>query len=205
MEDKFMSNINTNALFNIGYGLYIITAKDGKDNACIVNTVSQQTDSPLRVSVTINKQNLTHDMVKNTGIMNVHCLSEETPFAVFEYFGFQSGRNVDKFVSDHLKKSENGLIVLPDYSNAYFSLKVVQEVDLDTHTMFICEVTEAKVLSDKPTMTYAYYHANVKPKPQKSKGWVCKICGYVHESEELPSDFVCPLCKHGADVFEKIK
>lgn len=199
-----MSNINTNALFNIGYGLYIVTAKDDKDNACIVNTVSQQTDSPLRVSVTINKQNLTHDMVKNTGVMNVHCLTEDTPFAVFEYFGFQSGRDMDKFKSSHLKKSENGLIVLPDYSNAFFSLKVQQEVDLDTHTMFICEVTEAEVISDKPTMTYAYYHANVKPKPSTSKGWICKVCSYVYEGDELPKDFICPLCKHGADAFEKL-
>ncbi len=203
MNDK----INPTALFNIGYGLYIVTAKEGdKDNGCIVNTVTQLTDKKLRVAVTINKQNLTHDMVKNTGLLNVNCLTEETPFAIFEYFGFQSGRNVDKFVSPHVPRSDNGLVIQPDYSNAYFSLKVEQEVDLDSHTMFICEVTEAKVLSDKPTMTYSYYHANVKPKPvKKAKGWVCKICGYVYEGEELPEDFVCPLCKHGAEVFERIE
>ena len=201
------NNINPSALFNIGYGLYIVTAKDGdKDNACIVNTVTQLTDKKLRVAVTINKANLTHDMVKNTGVMNVMCLSEETPFEIFEYFGFQSGRDTEKFVTPNLKRAENGLVVIENYSNAYFSLKVEQEVDLDTHTMFICEVTEAKVVSDKPTMTYAYYHANVKPKPQnKSKGWVCTICGYVYEGEQLPDDFICPLCKHGKDAFERIE
>lgn len=201
------NNINPSALFNIGYGLYIVTAKDGdKDNACIVNTVTQLTDKKLRVAVTINKANLTHDMVKNTGVMNVMCLSEETPFEIFEYFGFHSGRDTEKFVTPNLKRAENGLVVIENYSNAYFSLKVEQEVDLDTHTMFICEVTEAKVVSDKPTMTYAYYHANVKPKPQKkSKGWVCTICGYVYEGEQLPDDFICPLCKHGTDAFERIE
>ncbi|MBQ8057308.1 MAG: flavin reductase [Ruminococcus sp.] len=202
-----MSNkINPTALFNIGYGLYIVTAREGdKDNGCIVNAVTQLTDKKLRVAVTINKANLTHDMVKNTGVMNVNCLTEETPFAIFEYFGFQSGRDVEKFVSPNLHRSENGLVIQPNYSNAFFSLKVEQEVDLDSHTLFICEVTEAKVLSDKPTMTYAYYHKNVKPKPEKkSKGWVCKVCGYVYEGEELPDDFICPLCKHGKDAFEKI-
>ncbi len=202
MSDK----INATALFNIGYGLYVLTARENdKDNACIVNTVTQLTDKKLRVAVTVNKQNLTHDMIKNTGVMNVNCLTEDTPFAIFEYFGFQSGRDTDKFVSQNVPHSENGLVIVPDYSNSFFSLKVEQEVDLDTHTMFICEVTEAKVLSDKPTMTYTYYYKNVKPKPaKKSKGYVCTICGYVYEGDELPDDFVCPLCKHGVDVFEKI-
>ncbi len=201
------NKINPTALFNIGYGLYIVTAKDGdKDNGCIVNTVTQLTDKKLRVAVTINKQNLTHDMVKNTGLLNVNCLTEETPFEIFEYFGFQSGKNVEKFVSPNLDRSENGLVTLP-YTNSFFSLKVEQEVDLDSHTLFICEVTEAKVLSDKPTMTYTYYHKNVKPQPKKtkSKGWVCTICGYVYEGDELPPDFICPLCKHGADAFERIE
>lgn len=202
MSDK----INPTALFNIGYGLYIVTAKEGdKDNGCIVNAVTQLTDKKLRVAVTINKANLTHDMIKRTGVMNVNCLTEETPFAIFEYFGFQSGRNVDKFVSPNLHRSDNGLVIQPDYSNSFFSLKVEQEVDLDSHTLFICEVTEAKVLSDKPTMTYTYYHKNVKPKPQKkSKGFVCTICGYIYEGDELPDDFICPLCKHGVDAFEKL-
>ena len=202
MNDK----INPTALFNIGYGLYIVTAREGeKDNGCIVNAVTQLTDKKLRVAVTINKQNLTHDMVKNTGVMNVNCLTEETPFEIFQYFGFQSGKDVEKFVSPNLHRSENGLVIQPNYSNSFFSLKVEQEVDLDSHTLFICEVTEAKVLSDKPTMTYTYYHKNVKPKPEKkSKGWVCTVCGYVYEGEELPDDFICPLCKHGVDAFEKL-
>lgn len=202
-----MSNINSTALFKIGYGLYIITAKEnGKDNACIVNTVMQLTNQKLRVAVTINKANFTHDMIKNTGMMNVMCLSEETPFEIFEYFGFHSGKDTEKFVTPNLQRSENGLVVIENYSNAYFSLKVEKEVDLDTHTMFICEVTETNILSDKPTMTYAYYHENVKPKPQKtSKGYVCTICGYVYEGEKLPEDFICPLCKHGADAFKKIE
>ncbi|MBE6825001.1 MAG: hypothetical protein E7513_06615 [Ruminococcaceae bacterium] len=203
MNDK----INKTALFNIGYGLYVVTAKEGsKDNGCIVNAVTQLTDQKIRVAVTINKQNYTHDMIKNTGMMNVNCLSEETPFAIFEYFGFKSGRDTEKFVSPNLNRSANGLVILPDYSNAFFSLKVEQEVDLDTHTMFICEVTEAQTLSSDPTMTYAYYHANVKPKPvKKSKGFVCTICGYVYEGDELPPDFICPLCKHGADAFKRIE
>ncbi len=202
MNDK----INPTALFNIGYGLYIVTAREGeKDNGCIVNAVTQLTDKKLRVAVTINKQNLTHDMVKNTGVMNVNCLTEETPFEIFQYFGFQSGKDVEKFVSPNLHRSENGLVIQPNYSNSFFSLKVESEVDLDSHTLFICEVTEAKVLSDKPTITYTYYHKNVKPKPEKkSKGWVCTICGYVYEGGELPSDFICPLCKHGVDAFEKL-
>ena len=199
--------INPTALFKIGYGLYIVSAKEGdKDNACIVNTVSQLTDKKLLVSVTINKANLTHDMVKNTGMMNVMCLSDEAPFEVFEYFGFHSGRDTEKFVTPNLQRSENGLVVIENYSNAYFSLKVEQEVDLDSHTLFICEVTEAKIVSDKPSMTYAYYHSHVKPQPQKkSKGYVCTVCGYVYEGDELPDDFICPLCKHGVDVFEKIQ
>lgn len=201
------SAINPSALFNIGYGLYVVTAKESdKDNACIVNAVTQLTDKNLLVGVTINKQNYTHDMVKKTKQMNVNCLTEETPFSIFEYFGFQSGRDVDKFVSPNVPRSDNSLVILPDYSNAFFSLKVVNEIDLDSHTLFICEVTQAQVLSDKPTMTYAYYHQNVKPKPQKkSKGFVCEICGYVYEGDTLPDDFVCPLCKHGADVFTEIK
>ncbi len=202
-----MSNkIDPTALFNLGYGLYVLTARENeKDNGCIVNAVMQLTDNKPRVAVTVNKQNLTHDMIKNTGVANVSCLTEETPFEIFQYFGFQSGKNTDKFVSVHIPRADNGVVVIKDYSNACISLKVESEVDLDTHTMFICEVTQSQVLSNVPTMTYAYYHKNVKPKPKKAKGWVCKICGYVYEGETLPDDFVCPLCKHGAEVFEQIK
>ena len=199
---------NLNALFNIGYGLYVVTSNDGKkDNGLIVNTVTQVTNTPNRVAVTISKENYSHHVIKNTGIMNVNCLSVEAPFKVFEVFGFQSGRNVNKFADCEPKRSDNGLVVLPKYINSYMSLKVEDYVDLGTHGMFICIITESSVVSDAETMTYSYYHANVKPKPKTEgkKGWVCKICGYVHEEENLPDDFICPWCKHGAADFEPIK
>ena len=196
------------ALFNIGYGLYVVTSNDGKkDNGLIVNTVTQVTNTPNRIAVTINKQNYSHHVIKQTGVMNVNCLSVEAPFKVFENFGFQSGRNVDKFADcENILRSDNGLVFLPKYINSFMSLKVEDYVDLDTHGMFICSVTEARVISDKETMTYTYYQKNVKPKPQTEgkKGWVCKICGYIYEEEELPEDFICPLCKHGAADFEPI-
>ena len=196
------------ALFNIGYGLYVVTARDGaKDNGCIVNTVSQVTNSPNRIAVCINKQNLTHDMVAKTGIMNVNCLSTDAPFSVFEHFGFQSGRDCNKIVGDGILRSDNGVSFLGMYINSFMSLKVEQTVDLDTHSMFICSVTEARVITDVETMTYTYYQNNVKPKPETDgkKGWVCKVCGYVYEGEDLPDDFICPLCKHGVADFEPIE
>ncbi|MBR5743348.1 MAG: flavin reductase, partial [Clostridia bacterium] len=195
------------ALFKIGYGLYVVTSNDGrKDNGLIVNTVSQVTSSPNRVAVTINKQNYSHHVIQQTGVMNVNCLSVEAPFSVFENFGFRSGRTADKFAGEELLRSDNGLVFLSRYVNAFMSLKVEQYVDLDTHGMFICTVTEARVLSDKETMTYTYYQQKVKPKPETAgkKGFVCKICGYVYEGDELPEDFVCPLCKHGAADFEPV-
>ena len=195
------------ALFNIGYGLYVVTSNDGKkDNGLIVNTVTQVTNMPNRIAVTINKENYSHHVIKMSGKMNVNCLTVEAPFSVFETFGFVSGRNVDKFADCTPLRSDNGLVVLPRYINSFMSLKVEQYIDLDTHGMFICSVSEARVLSDKETMTYTYYHANVKPKPETDgkKGYVCKICGYVYEGEELPEDFICPLCKHGAQDFEPI-
>ena len=196
------------ALFKIGYGLYVVTSNDGqKDNGLIVNTVTQVTNTPNRIAVTINKDNYSHHVIKQTGIMNINCLSTDAPFSVFETFGFKSGRNVDKFAGCTPLRSDNGLVFLPRYINSFMSLKVEQYVDLDTHGMFICSVTEARVISDRETMTYAYYHANVKPKPQTEgkRGYVCKICGYVYEGEELPEDFICPLCKHGAADFEPIR
>ncbi len=196
------------ALFNIGYGLYVVTSNDGKkDNGLIVNTVTQVTNTPNRIAVTINKANYSHHIIKQTGKMNINCLTVEAPFSVFEAFGFVSGRNVDKFADCTPLRSDNGLVFLPRYINSFMSLKVEQYVDLDTHGMFICSVTEARVLSDKETMTYTYYQNNVKPKPQTEgkKGYVCKICGYVYEGDTLPEDFVCPLCKHGASDFEEIK
>ena len=196
------------ALFNIGYGLYVVTSNDGKkDNGLIVNTVTQVTNSPNRVAVCINTQNYSHHTIKQTGVMNVNCLSVDAPFSVFQNFGFQSGKNVDKFADWTPLRSDNGLVFLPKYINSFMSLKVEDYIDLDTHGMFICSVTEARVLSDKETMTYTYYQNNVKPKPETEgkKGWVCKICGYVYEGEELPEDFICPLCKHGVADFEPIE
>ena len=207
-QDATADKQDMTALFHIGYGLYVVTCRDGqKDNGLIVNTVTQVTNTPNRVAVTINKENYSHHVIKQTGKMNVNCLTTEAPFKVFEAFGFVSGRNVDKFAECTPQRSDNGLVVLPRYINAFLSLQVEEYVDLDTHGMFICTVTEARVLSDKETMTYTYYFDNVKPKPatEGKKGYVCKICGYVYEGDTLPEDFICPLCKHGAADFEPIQ
>ena len=196
------------ALFKIGYGLYVVTCHDGKkDNGLIVNTVAQVSDAPKRISVTINKANYSHHVIKKSGKLNVNCLSTATPFSIFERFGFASGRYVDKFAGEAVMRSDNGLAYLDKYANAYMSLTIEQYVDLDSHGMFICTVDEARVLSSEDTMTYSYYHANVKPKTQTAQntGYVCKICGYVYEGEDLPEDFICPLCKHPASDFEPIK
>lgn len=195
------------ALFKIGYGLYVVTSNDGKkDNGLIVNTVTQVTNSPNRVAVIINKDNYSHHVIKQTGIMNVCCLSVDAPFRIFENFGFRSGRSADKFEGISTLRSDNGLVFLPRYINAFMSLKSEQYVDLGTHGMFICSITEARTISDAETMTYTYYQEKVKPKPETEgkKGFVCKICGYVYEGDELPDDFICPLCKHGASDFEPI-
>ena len=208
MQDETADKNNMTALFNIGYGLYVVTSNDGKrHNGLIVNTVTQVTDTPNRIAVTINKQNYSHHIIKQTGIMNINCLSTDAPFSIFEKFGFQSGRNTDKFADSELHLSDNGLVFLPRYINSFMSLKVEQYVDLDTHGMFICSVTEARVINNAETMTYTYYHNHVKPKPDTDgkKGYVCKICGYVYEGDKLPEDYVCPLCKHGASDFEKIQ
>ena len=207
-QDATANKSDMTALFKIGYGLYVVTCHDGKkDNGLIVNTVTQVTNAPNRIAVTINKENYSHHVIKQTGKMNVNCLTVDAPFAVFEKFGFVSGRNVDKFAGCEPLRSDNGLIFLPRHINAFMSLKVEQYVDLGTHGMFICAVTEARVLSDRETMTYTYYQENVKPKPETEgkKGYVCKICGYVYEGDTLPEDFICPLCKHGAADFEEIK
>lgn len=212
LAKKLTTNYSSNkqdmtALFKIGYGLYVVTSYDGiKDNGMIVNTVSQVTSSPNRIAVCINKQNYSHDTILKTGIMNVNCLSVEAPFSVFETFGFKSGKNVNKFAGQNVRHSENGLVFLPRYINAFMSLEVEQYVDLGTHGMFICTISEAQVMSDKETMTYSYYQENVKPKPnaEKKKGYICTVCGYVYEGDELPDDFICPTCKHPASDFEKI-
>ena len=207
-QDSTANKSDFSALFKIGYGLYVVTCNDGKkDNGLIVNTVSQVTSTPNRIAVTINKDNYSHHVIKQSGILNINCLAEDAPFSIFEKFGFVSGRNVDKFAGEEVLRSDNGLVFLSRYINAFMSLKVEQYVDLGTHGMFICSVSEARVLSDKNTMTYTYYQNHVKPKPQTEgkKGFVCKICGYVYEGDTLPEDFICPLCKHGAADFEAIR
>lgn len=207
-RDESANKNDLSALFNIGYGLYVVTSNDGKkDNGLIVNTVTQVTNTPNRIAVTINKDNYSHHIIKQTGIMNINCLSVDAPFKVFETFGFVSGRNVDKFADCEPLRADNGLAFLPRYINSFMSLKVEQYVDFGTHGMFICSITESRVISNRETMTYTYYHNNVKPKPatEGKKGFVCKICGYVYEGDTLPDDFVCPLCKHGAADFEPIK
>jgi len=206
-QDETANKNDLTALFNIGYGLYVVTSNDGvKDNGLIVNTVSQVTNTPNRVAVTISKENYSHHVIRKTGIMNVNCLDESAPFSVFQHFGFQSGRTVDKFAGCEELRSDNGLRFLPRYINSFMSLKVEQYVDLDTHGMFICSVTEARVISDRNTMSYTYYMDNVKPQPETDgkKGFVCKICGWVYEGDSLPDDIICPLCKHGAADFESI-
>ena len=198
------------ALFNIGYGLYVITSHDGKrDNGFVGNAVAQVALSPNRIMVSINKANYSHDVIKETGKMNVNCLSVDAPFSVFENFGFKSGRDTDKFADGVAKRSENGLAVLPNYVNACISLQVEEYVDLGSHGMFLCSVTEEMVLGEKETMTYTYYQNHVKPKPaapanSSKKSWVCKICGWVYEGDELPDDLICPLCKHPASDFEPL-
>ena len=206
-KDIEEARFDPKALFNIGYGLYVITTNDGKkDNGLIVNTVTQLSDKPFTVAVCINKANYSCSTVKATKKLNVNCLSVDAPFDIFKQYGFVSGRDVDKFANQEVTRSHNGLVVLPQYVNAFMSLEVKSIVELDTHLMFICGVTESRVLSSQETMTYTYYQKNVKPKPEeKKKGYVCKVCGYVYEGDELPEDYVCPLCKHGAADFEKIE
>ena len=206
-NDTLANKNDLTALFRIGYGLYVVTSNDGKkDNGLIVNTVIQLTDTPNRVAVNINKANYSHHVIKQTGMLNVNCLSTEAPFSVFQQFGFQTGRSVDKFAGQKVHRSDNGLVFLDKYINAFMSLKVEDYVDLGTHGMFICSVTEARVMSNQETMTYTYYQNNVKPKPETEgkKGFVCKVCGYIYEGDELPADYICPLCKHGAADFEPI-
>lgn len=198
--------MDKNAMFKLSYGLFVLTARQGeKDNGCIINTVMQLTDTPLRIQIAVNKKNLTHDMILDTGVFNVSVLSQEATFWMFQHYGFQSGRDTDKFAGLPEIRTANGVRYVPGCTNAVLSGKVVSTVDCGTHTLFIAEVTDARVLSDAPSMTYQYYFDHVKPTPAsvEKKGWVCKICGYVYEGEELPADYVCPWCKHGAEDFER--
>ncbi|HIT34635.1 MAG TPA: flavin reductase [Candidatus Faecousia intestinigallinarum] len=203
-------SVDNAAMFKLSYGLFVLTAREnGKDNGCIINTAGMLTDTPKRIQIAVNKQNYTHDMILRTGMFNVSVLTEEVPFAMFQQFGFCSGRDTDKFekVSYH-DRTANGLRYIPEYTNAVISGKVISAADYGTHTLFVAEVTEAKTLSNAPSVTYQYYFDHIKPKPapaaEKKTGWVCKICGYVYEGEELPEDFICPLCKHGAEDFERL-
>lgn len=198
--------MDTNALFKLSYGLFVLSAREnGKDNGCIINTAMQLTDTPAQIAVAVNKQNYTHDMVKNTGVFNLSVLSQDAVFWIFQHYGFQSGRDVDKFENLPESRTENGVRYVQGCTNAVISGKVVSTVDCGTHTLFIAEVTEAKVLSEEPSATYQYYFDHIKPKPQplEKKSWVCKICGYVYEGEELPADYECPWCKHGPEAFEE--
>ena len=208
-EHKADAPVEKNAFFSFSYGLFVLTARDGKkDNGCIINTAAQLTDTPKRISIAVNKANFTHDMIRKTGVFNLSMLSTDAPFGLFQHYGFQSGRDVDKFADvKGMARATNGVYYLPYSTNAFVSGKVTQEIDLGTHTLFIADVTEARVLSNAPSMTYSFYFANVKPKPsalKKQTGWVCKICGYVYAGETLPAHFICPLCKHGAEDFEKL-
>ena len=204
--------IDNDAMFKFSYGLFVLTAKDGdKDNGCIINTAAQLTSKPNRINIAVNKANFTHDMIMKTGVFNISVLSEKAEFDTFKRFGFASGRDTDKFAGfePYAERSANGLYYVTKGVNAFMSAKVIDAHDYGTHTLFIAEVTEAQILSPDPSVTYAYYFAHIKPKPQpkideEKTGWVCKICGYVYEGEDLPADFICPLCKHGAEDFEKL-
>lgn len=201
--------MDNKALFNIGYGLYVVTAKDGnKDNGCIVNTVMQVTSNPILIALGVNKQNFTHDMILKTKKFNISVLTTKTPFKVFEHFGFQSGKTVNKFENCETElRSENGIIYLSKYINSYLSCKVVDVIDCGTHSLFKAELIDAKIVTNDDTLTYNYYQKHIKPKPQQVQktGWRCNICGYIYEGEILPKDFVCPICKHGAVDFTKIQ
>lgn len=201
------ANIDPKSLFSISYGLYVLTANDGsRDCGCIINTTMQLSQTPSIISVCVNKLNYTNEVIAKSGVFNVSVLTQSTPFDTFQHFGFQSGRDVDKFAGRNDPRSENGLRFVEDTANAFYSAKVIDTHDYGTHTLFIAELTEAQKLSDAPSLTYDYYFVHVKPKPQPKpkRGYICKICGYFHEGDELPEDFICPICKHGAEDFEAV-
>jgi len=208
-EDTAESAIDPATMFKLSYGLFVLTARGERDNGCIINTVTQITSQPNRISIAVNKANFTHDLVKASGVFNVSILDTSATFDLFKRFGFQSGRDADKFAGfEHVKRSVNGLPYVTEAANGFISARVIEALDEGTHTVFIAEVTEAQVLSDRPSLTYAHYFAHVKPQPvavQEQTGWVCKICGYIYEGDTLPEDFICPLCKHPASDFERIK
>lgn len=195
-------------MYQLTYGLFVLTAREGeKDNGCIVNTVSQVTAKPNQIVVTVNKNNYTHDMISQTGVFNVSVLTESSSFETYRHWGFQSGAQVDKVAEIAYKRSENGLIYLAEETNAYLSAKVLSEVEFGSHTMFIAEVTDGALLSKEPSVTYAYYQKHIKETPKAAavkKGYICTVCGYIYEGDELPEDFICPWCKHPAQDFKKL-
>ena len=202
MDDK--------ALRNLSYGLFVLTAKEGdKDNGCIINTVTQVANTPNRISIAVNKNNYTHDMIKATGKFNVSILDEGTPFDTFKHFGFQSGRDVDKTVGIEFARSENGIIYMTQHANAFLSGDVIETLDVGSHALFVADLVDGAVLNNEKSVTYAYYFDHIKPAPaaqvEKKVGWVCKICGYIYEGDPLPEDFICPICKHPASDFEKLQ
>lgn len=201
-----MAAFDSKSLYQLGYGLYVLTVRDGdRDNGCIVNTVMQVTSTPPVIAVVVNKQNYTCGLIRKTGALNINSLTESTPFEVFRHFGYQSGRDADKFADCSPERSGNGLVILPEYARGFISLAVERELDLGTHIQFLCTPTEGKLLSGAETLSYSYYQKNIKPRPQpKKKGFVCRICGYVYEGSTLPEDYICPLCKHGAADFDPL-
>ena len=201
--------MDTKSLFKLTYGLYLLSASsDGKDNGCIINTAVQIANNPDRISVSVTKSSLTCEMIEKAGKFNISSISTEADFSLFEHFGMKTGRDTDKFAEfSDVARSENGIYYLTKESNAFISVKVIQTIDMGSHILFIGEMTDGEILSDKDSCSYAYYHANIKPAPAssaKTKGWRCTICGYEYEGEELPSDYICPLCKHPASDFEKM-
>ena len=203
--------MNKKAIYNLTYGLFVLTARcREKDNGCIINTAGQVTSTPNRISITVNKDNFTHDMIMESGKFNISILSEKASFDTFKHFGFQSGKTVDKFEGySAAKRSENGIYYITEGTNAYISASVEQTIDLGTHTMFIAAVDDMEVLADEPSASYAYYQSSIKPQPetkasQGKTAWRCTVCGYIYEGEELPADYICPLCKHPASDFEKV-
>ena len=204
--------MDTKVMFNISYGLFVLTAnQDGKDNGCIINTVTQVTSDPLQVTIAVNKMNYPHDQIAETGHFTASILSEEADFEIFKRFGFQSGRSADKFAGfDAVRRTANGTLAVTQGTNSFLSADVIQKIDVGTHTIFLAKVVDAEALNDIPSATYTYYQQHIKPKPQPSKApagktiWRCKICGYEYEGDELPADFICPICKHPASDFEKV-
>lgn len=206
-EQRKETRMNQKALFQLSYGLYMVATKyDKKMNGCIINTVTQVTDNPRQIIIAINKSNLTCELIQKSKILSVSVLSETAPFSLFKHFGFQSGRNTDKFTDIPFAITKQELPYLSEHTTAFLDCRIVNSLDLGSHILFIALVSDCEVLSDKKAMTYSFYHEFVKPQPEPSvsKGWRCTVCGYIYEGEELPSGFLCPLCKHGAEDFEKI-